>query len=222
MSKPAETDLYAPVKSWLEQAGYEVKAEVGPADVVALRDDEAPVIVELKAGFSLTLLQQAVARQAITDVVYVAVPRWAGKAGWRAFKGNINLCKRLGLGVLSVRLKDGFVQVHTDPAPFQPRKSKVKTARLLSEFARREGDPNTGGTNGKIVTAYRQDAEKLAAYLGKEGPTKGAVLAKATGVSTATRMMAINHYGWFERVERGVYDLTPSGRAALDSIIRAF
>lgn len=222
MSKPAETDLYAPVKSWLEQAGYEVKAEVGPADVVALRDDEAPVIVELKAGFSLTLLQQAVARQAITDLVYVAVPRWAGKAGWRAFKGNIDLCKRLGLGVLSVRLKDGFVQVHTDPAPFQPRKSKVKTARLLSEFARREGDPNTGGTNGKIVTAYRQDAEKLAAYLGKEGPTKGAVLAKATGVSTATRMMAINHYGWFERVERGVYDLTPSGRAALDSIIRAF
>lgn len=222
MSKPAETDLYAPVKSWLEQAGYEVKAEIGPADVVALRDDEAPVIVELKAGFSLTLLQQAVARQAITDVVYVAVPRWAGKAGWRAFKGNIDLCKRLGLGVLSVRLKDGFVQVHIDPAPFQPRKSKVKTARLLSEFARREGDPNTGGTNGKIVTAYRQDAEKLAAYLGKEGPTKGAVLAKATGVSTATRMMAINHYGWFERVERGVYDLTPSGRAALDSIIRAF
>ncbi len=215
MSKPAETDLYAPVKSWLEGLGYQVKSEVGPADVVALRDGAPPVIVELKAGFSLTLLQQAVARQAVTDLVYVAVPRWAGRSGWRAFKGNVGLCRRLGLGVVSVRLTDGFVQVHADPGPFQPRKSKVKAARLLSEFSRRTGDPNTGGTNGKVVTAYRQDAEKLAACLAKEGPMKGAALAKATGVATATRMMAINHYGWFERVARGVYNLTDEGRAAL-------
>lgn len=217
MSKPAETDLYAPVKAWLEGVGYEVKSEVGPADVMAIRDGEPPVIVELKAGFSLTLLQQAVARQAVTDLVYVAVPRWSGKPGWRSFKGNLGLCRRLGLGVLSVRLKEGLVQVHADPGPFQPRKSKVKTARLLSEFARRDGDPNTGGTNGKLVTAYRQDAEKLAACLAKEGPMKGAALAKATGVTTATRMMAINHYGWFERVERGIYGLTDEGRAALQN-----
>jgi hypothetical protein len=214
LSKPAETDLYAPVKSWLVGLGYEVKAEVGTADVVALRDgDSAPVIVELKAGFSLTLLQQAVARQAISDLVYVAVPRWAGKPGWRAFKGNVGLCKRLGLGVVSVRLKDGFVQVHADPGPFQPRKSKVKTGRLLSEFARREGDPNTGGTNGKLITAYRQDAEKLRAYLAEHGPSRGAEVAKSTGVGKATNMMAINHYGWFQRVERGVYDLTEAGRS---------
>jgi len=217
MSKPAETDLYAPVKAWLEGVGYEVKSEVGPADVMAIRDGEPPVIVELKAGFSLTLLQQAVARQAVTDLVYVAVPRWSGKPGWRSFKGNLGLCRRLGLGVLSVRLKEGLVQVHADPGPFQPRKSKVKTARLLSEFARRDGDPNMGGTNGKLVTAYRQDAEKLAACLAKEGPMKGAALAKATGVTTATRMMAINHYGWFERVERGIYGLTDEGRAALQN-----
>ena len=44
MSKPAETDLYAPVKSWLEGLGYEVKAEVGAADVVALRDGDKVMI----------------------------------------------------------------------------------------------------------------------------------------------------------------------------------
>lgn len=212
-----ETDLYAPVKAWLEGLGYEVKAEVGAADVVALRDGEAPLIVELKTGFSLTLLQQAVARQAVTDTVYVAVPRWAGKAGWRAFKGNIGLCKRLGLGVLSVRLDIGVVQVHCDPVPFQPRKSKRKRDRLLSEFARREGDPNAGGTRGKIVTAYRQDAERLAVFLGQNGPCSGAAAKSDTGVVHATRMMADNHYGWFCRVQRGVYDLTEEGRAFLSS-----
>ena len=214
MPRVKETDLYAPVKAHLEAAGYVVKAEVGPADVMGVAGDEV-VLVELKAGFSLTLLQQAVARQKITETVYVAVPRWQGRAGWRAFKGNVDLCKRLGLGVLSVRLEDGFVQVHADPKPFRPRPSPVRRGRLLGEFARRDGDPNTGGTRGRIVTAYRQDAEKIAAFLAANGASRGATVAKATGVASATRLMAANHYGWFERVATGTYGLTAAGRSAL-------
>ena len=202
-----ETELYAPVKAWLEGLGYEVKGEVGAADVVAVQDGAEPVVVELKTGFSLTLLQQACARQAVTDAVYVAVPRWAGKAGWRAFKGNTGLCKRLGLGVLSVRLKDGFVQVHADPGPYQPRKSKLRKSRLLGEFAKRAGDPNEGGTRGKVVTAYRQDAERCRDYLAEHGAARGRDVAKATGVERATTIMRDNHYGWFEKVETGIYRL---------------
>jgi len=216
MTRIPETALYAPVKAHLETLGYDVKAEVGAADVVACRPGEAPLIVELKVGFSLTLLQQAVARQAISDTVYVAVPRWAGKSGWRAFKGNIGLCRRLGVGVMSVRLRDGFVQVHADPAPFVPRKSKKKTAALVKEFARRDGDPNNGGTRGAIVTAYRQDADRCLRFLAQNGPSKGAQVAQATGVTRATRMMADNHYGWFERTSRGVYALTRAGQDAAD------
>ena len=67
-----------PVKAWLEGQGFEVKAEVGACDVMACRADEDPVIVELKVGFSLALLQQAVARQRVSDWVYVCVPRWKG------------------------------------------------------------------------------------------------------------------------------------------------
>ena len=174
---------------------------------------DAPVVVELKTGFSLTLLQQAVARQALTEAVYVAVPRWKGKAGWRAFKGNVGLCRRLGLGVLSVRLNDGTVQVHADPAPFRPRVSKVKRARLLGEFAKRDGDPNVGGTRGRIVTAYRQDAERCRSFLLENGASKGSVVAKGVRVDRATRMMADNHYGWFKRVSVGIYDLTEEGRS---------
>lgn len=214
MTRLSETDLYAPVKAHLEAAGYAVKGEVGPADVMGVAGDEV-VLVELKVGFSLTLLQQAVARQKITDAVYVAVPRWRGRAGWKAFKGNVDLCRRLGLGVLSVRLEDGTVEVHADPKPYSPRKSAPRRARLLGEFARRAGDPNRGGTNGKVVTAYRQDAERMAVHLAAEGPCKGAAVAKATGVAKATEMMRINHYGWFERVAPGVYGLTEAGRAAI-------
>jgi hypothetical protein len=76
-----ETDLYAPIKRMLEGQGYVVKGEIGAVDVVAVRGDEEPLIVELKTGFSLSLFHQAIARQAITDAVYVAVPRGAGRGG---------------------------------------------------------------------------------------------------------------------------------------------
>ncbi len=211
----AEIDLYAPVKAWLEARGFEVKAEVGAADVVAVKDGEEPVIIELKTSFSLVLLQQAVARQAVTDAVYVAVPRWKGRAGWKAFSGNIGLCKRLGLGVLSVRPKDGAVEVHCDPAPFQPRKSKVRKARLLKAFSRLEGDPNTGGMRGEKVTVYRQDAEKCAVFLNENGASRGRDVAQGTGVEKATTMMRDNHYGWFEKVDKGVYMLSEAGVTAL-------
>ena len=208
-SKCKETDLYLPVKTHLETMGYQVKAEVRDADVVAVREDEL-LIVELKTGFTLHLLQQAVARQSMTDQVYVAVPKWQGKAAWRMFKGNIGLCKRLGLGVMSVDIEDGKVQVHHEPRPFVPRKNKQKTVRLRSEFDRREGDPNLGGMKaGGRVTAYRQGAEKCRDFLIANGPSKGRDVAAATGVANATTLMRDNHYGWFERVATGVYAVKP-------------
>ncbi len=214
MGKLRETDLYPPVKDWLEARGFDVKAEVGAADVMARRDDEDPVIVELKTGFSLTLLQQAVARQSVTDWVYVAVPRWSGRTGWRTFKGNIGLCKRLGVGVLSVRLEDGHVQAHCDPVEFRPRKSRPRKGALLKEFDRRDGDPNLGGTRGAVTTAYKQEMLRCAVFLLENGPCKGAEVAKATEVEQATRMMRVDHLGWFQKVSTGVYGLSDAGRMA--------
>ncbi|WP_283643574.1 DUF2161 domain-containing phosphodiesterase [Marinovum algicola] len=213
-----ETDLYPHVKALLVAQGYDVKAEIGAADVVALRPGEdEPVIVELKTGFALTLFHQAVARQAMTDFVYVAVPRLPGKRFLRALKDNKTLCRRLGLGLITVRLSDGHTEVHLDPAPYAPRKVKARKSRLLREFARREGDPNLGGAarSGPLVTAYRQDAVKIALHLRRHGASKCAEIRAVTGVTTATRIMADDHYGWFERVTRGVYQLTPRGTEAM-------
>lgn len=211
-----ETELYPPIKLFLERQGYEVKAEIGAADAVACRGDEEPVIIELKVGFSLALVHQAVARQSVSDTVYIAVPRRTGKQFRTALQNMKTLCRRLGLGLLTVRMRDELVEVHCDPAPYRPRKSNIRTGRLLREFARRSGDPNIGGSmRSGIVTAYRQDAYRCAAHLAASGASRGAEVAENTGVISATRMMADNHYGWFHRIDRGVYDLTESGRQAL-------
>ncbi|MBE1284289.1 MAG: hypothetical protein GJ676_13335 [Rhodobacteraceae bacterium] len=210
-----EQDLYPPIKAMLERQGYEVKGEVGAADVVACRGDEPPVIVELKTRFSLSLFHQAIARLTVTDLVYVAVPKPTGRTARRSLKDNLTLCRRLGLGLITVR-GDKTVEVQCDPGPYAPRKSKIKTQRLLREFDRLQGDPNAGGaTRHGIVTAYRQDALRCAAHLAEHGASKGAAVAKTTGVGAATRLMRDNHYGWFEKVEKGVYALTEAGREGL-------
>lgn len=217
MSGFAETDLYWPVKAFLERQGYCVKGEVADADVVACREDEPPLIVELKAGFSLALLHQGVARLSITDAVYLCVPRRDGAVAWRALKDNVKLCRRLGLGVMTVRMRDQLVEVHRDPGPYAPRKSKPRQRRLLREFARRRGDPAAGGARSdRQITAYRQDALSVANHLAGAGPTRGAHAAHMTGVTNATKIMRDNHYGWFERVATGTYTLTAFGQAALD------
>ncbi len=214
--KIRETDLYAPVKRLLEGQGYEVKGEIGAADIVAVRGAEDPVIVELKTGFSLALFHQAVERQAVSDTVYVAVPRGAGRPFLKSLKLNRTLCRRLGLGLITVRLKDGLVEIHIDPAPYRPRQSSRKKVRLLREFARRVGDPNDGGaTRRKLMTAYRQDALRCVRILMENGPTKAADVARASRVDKARRLMADDHYGWFERIRTGIYTLTPKGREAI-------
>lgn len=202
----AESDLYLPVKRFLEAQGYAVKGEVKECDVVAVRGEDAPVIVELKTNFSIQLLLQGVDRQAITDAVYLAF----GPPKRRQRSDILKLCKRLGLGVLVVT--GDLVEPLADPVPYQPRRNARRASLLLKEFAHRVGDPNTGGTTRRPrMTAYRQDALRLVAQIEQNGPMKVADLRTQTGVTRAAAILQNDVYGWFQRESRGVYALSPKG-----------
>ena len=211
-----EADLYPPVKAYLEGQGYTVKAEIGACDVMARRGAEPPVIVELKTTFSLALILQGIERQTLTDAVYLAVPVSSEK-GWKLrYKDITRLCRRLGLGLMAVNVAKGSVEAHLDPADYTPRKNTKRASRLLREFERRVGDPNTGGTTGiSRMTAYRQDALRCAASLAQTGPTSPKATALATAVARAADILRADYYGWFERTARGIYALTPKGTLAV-------
>ena len=209
-----ETDLYPPVKGFLEAQGFEVKGEVGPADVVGVRGDDM-VVVELKKGFSLTLFHQGIARLAVCDCVYVAVAKGRGRPWLKSLRENVRMARRLGLGVMGVDVGAGTVKVYAEPGPYVPRKVARKKRAILGEFEKRDGDPNLGGLQGARVTAYRQEATLCAEFLAMAGEAKGADVAKSTGVARATLIMRNNHYGWFEKVSKGVYGLTEAGRGVV-------
>ncbi len=204
-----ESDLYAPVKALLEGQGYVVKGEVRGCDVVGVRGSEPPVVVELKRIFGLKLVLQGVDRLALSDKVYLAVGKWPKQR-----KSIRRLCRRLGLGLIVVA--HDRADIVLDPMPSVPRKDKRKLGRLLGEHARRVGDPNRGGSSTRVpqMTAYRQEAMRCAELL-KQGPMKLAAMRAAGDVPNAARILQADHYGWFERVERGIYALSPAGRKGL-------
>jgi hypothetical protein len=209
-----ETALYLPVKRFLEKLGFTVKGEVGGCDLVALSDDDPPVVVigELKLTFNLELILQAVDRAGACDEVWLAAKLSARGKGRESDARYRNLCRRLGFGMLAVT-NTGDVEVIVTPPTTAPRRDNKKRSRLVSEHRRRKGDPAMGGsTRAPIMTAYRQQALACASAL-SAGPRR--VKDLRVEIPDAGKILIDNVYGWFDRAERGIYVLTDAGRAAL-------
>ena len=210
-----ETTLYLPVKTYLEALGFSVKGEVGGCDLVGLNGDDPPVVVigELKLTFNLELVLQGVHRAALGDEVWLAAKLSRRGKGREADARFRNLCRRLGFGLLAVDDQDRVHLLLSPQAP-APRANNKLRSKLVSEHQRRKGDPVKGGsTRAPIMTAYRQQALACAAALAG-GPQRPRDLKAA--LPDVAKILQGNVYGWFERLERGVYGVTVAGRGALE------
>lgn len=211
----AETALYAPVKAYLEKLGLNVKGEVGGCDIVALGNGSPPVVVicEMKLQFNLELLMQGVDRAAVGDEIWLAAGLSKTGKGRESDARFRQLCRRLGFGLLGVT-PIGKVELLLSPAALPPRRDPRRRSRLVEEHARRRGDPAQGGsTRQPIMTAYRQEALTCAAEL-VAGPKRPRDLKPAA--PNVAKILRRNVYGWFARLERGLYALTDQGRQALE------
>lgn len=212
-----ETDLYAPVKAFLERSGYEVRGEVAGCDLTAVRDEEL-VVVELKRVFGLKLLVQAVNRQKAADSVYVAIPKPPRGRFSKSFWDMCHLLGRLELGLLTVtfRGEEASVEVVLHPQARVATRSAKMRRSIIREFTGRSGDYNIGGSSKRgLVTVYRESALRVACCLEKYGPLSAAEL-KVLGTGDKTYgILYRNVYGWFERVETGRYGLHKAGKSAL-------
>jgi hypothetical protein len=212
-----ETDLYGPVRAFLERQGYTVRSEVLGCDVAGRRGDDL-VMVELKRALTTDLLVQATRRQRTTNSVYVAVPRPRGAGHGGRWRGLLHLLRRLELGLLLVSFsgRRAGVQAVLHPLPFDRRRSARDQRAILEEMAGRSGDHNQGGSVRRpLVTAYRENAIHVACCLERSGPlAPRALRAFGTGQKTLS-ILRSNVYGWFERVGYGIYALSAQGRADL-------
>lgn len=208
-----ESDLYGPVRSYLEGLGYEVKGEVKDCDVTAMRDGEL-IVVELKRGFTLELVYQAIDRQRIADGVYVAVPLPGRGYMSPRIKDMQALCRRLELGLIFVGYTSkGVPQVDVAVHPKEaavPRRNKKRRLAVIREHEERTGSVNTGGVSRKkILTVYKEQALLTAKLLRSSGPLRAEDVKRLGGPPNTTAILSRNVLGWFAR------EKAPEGRLYL-------
>lgn len=218
MTEFKETDLYAPIRAFLEEEGYQVQAEVKHCDIAAVKDGQL-VLVELKKAFNLKLVYQALERQSLTEQVFVAIPRPKKGQREKAWKDMLRLLKRLELGLLTVALDSPLqtVDVVLEPSDSLAWKNRKKREQVQAEMENRRMDVNVGGmTRRKIITAFREKSIHLACILEREGQVSMAAL-RERGLEDCVGVLSRNFDQWFQRVEKGIYTLSEKGKEALDN-----
>ncbi|THF73097.1 DUF2161 family putative PD-(D/E)XK-type phosphodiesterase [Cohnella fermenti] len=140
---------------------------------------------------------------------------------WRQPQGGGgSAAPALAMPMLADHLTDGLAAAEAASAGEYRLKeggrAKRGAKKLLQEFEARSGDYNVGGSSKrKLVTAYRERSIQCALALECGGPASPKRVRELTGCPNAASMLRDNYYGWFRRVERGVYELTPAGSAGL-------
>ena len=215
-----EKELYIPVKKYFERKGYKIKGEVKDCDIVGI-NGETILIVELKRNFNLKLIYQAMERQKITNLVYVAIPR---PKNFKAKKFNpmFELLKKLNIGLIVVSFgeKRTLVQIISDPVQKNQKTGIIYSKKndIIYEFNGRKGDFNIGGKNKtKIITAYREKSIEIACFLEIIKKSSGANLKKLGCDKNSTSIMYKNFYGWFSKLSKGIYTLSEKGVNYLNS-----
>ena len=213
-----ETDLFLPIRRLFEDLGYTVHAEVRDCDVTATKDEEL-IVIELKRNLSVRLLEQALTRQKTGAMVYVAVPKPKNYKP-RAYRETLAVIEKLELGLIFVNLLEGnsFAEVVCDPKPYSGvRINSKKRTQLRKEIENRSVGVNQGGSSRqKIVTAYTERCIRIACALQQYGEMSAKELS-GLGIDhkAAYHALRANHYGWFYKVEKGVYALTLKARQDL-------
>jgi len=215
MSDFREEELYAPIKKFFEKQGYVVRGEVKGCDIALVKGDEL-AIVELKKSFNMSLLYQALDRQKIANMVYIAIPRKA----FMVRRGHIlHILEKMGIGLLTVAMdsRARLVEAHLLPNMAKGRNNR-RTKALIAEFNGRTFDGNMGGTTGqKLLTAHRERNLHIACALEENGESSAAYLVKFYKCYEFTwRLLDRNYYNWFTKVEKGIFALSKDGRVALD------
>lgn len=211
-----EKDLYQPVKRFLEQNGFTVRAEVDSCDVVALRENMLAA-VELKRSLNLEVILQAAERQKMADMVYIAIPA-ASHPNRARYRRILGLLRRLEIGLLEVSQNKSHTRVHETLPPVcldlaaAKVRSRRRRQRMEKEFAGRSADYNTGGvTRTKIISAYREQAVAVALYLKEQGEDSAAHIKRQLDCARAYDIVYHNYYGWFVHIAKGRYALSEKG-----------
>ena len=212
MKRLKESDLYPPVKDFFENRGYTVRGEVQNCDLAAEKGGEL-IVVEIKKQINISLLYQAIDRQRFSNQVYIACTRPKKNQSKAKY-----IAERLGLGLIFVNIEDEFSPLDIVALPIEKTKvSNKKYKVILQEINNRLLDTGGGLNQKKYLTSFRESNIKIASALKVYGkPASSKFLQENFDCPEKTGYaMRRNYYGWFEKIDTGMYQLSEDGERCL-------
>ena len=206
-----ESDLYYPIKDYFEAEGYTVNCEVKNCDLTA-RKGEMLVVVEIKKNFNAKLLFQAIDRQRFADQVYIAVPK--PKRLTKDTPKMRLIAEKMNFGLIYVSINGPikYIDILCMPSAKDEPRNTARKRVVMGEISGRTLDINKAGANKeKIATAYREKCIQIAAIIYYEKTVTPKLLRDKYGLeASGASILGSNHYGWFDRIEKGKYALSNS------------
>lgn len=209
-----ERDLYPYLEQYFSDLGYKVNGEINGCDLVAEREGHL-IVVELKLALNLELILQGSERQKVADQVYLAYLKPKPFKHTQRLKRIVALLKRLEMGLILINPEAAQrkVEVLLEAKPYDREQAraryKSKKENIVHELYRRQTKTVGGVTGTKIMTAYREDAIRIAECIeGHESLSIKAMeemLAESINGKRLRSILTNNYYGWFIRVKRGIY-----------------
>jgi hypothetical protein len=181
---------------------------------------ELMIGIELKTKISLKLIYQAIDRQKVLDQVYIAIPKNALYQSKSLYRNFTHLLKRLEVGLIVVDGENAEVMIETVPfdrnlsrSRYKKRKSQIdKEARL------RKNHKNVGGTKGKKITRYKELVIDIGSYLLEHEKASPKDIKNNLNIEKTASILQKNYDGYFERVDRGIYQLTEKGKKEITKL----
>ncbi|MCL1863529.1 MAG: DUF2161 family putative PD-(D/E)XK-type phosphodiesterase [Defluviitaleaceae bacterium] len=213
MKKYSESDLYDPIKTLLISQGFIVRGEVKGCDIAAVRgeDENSELwVVEMKLSANITLIYQAMERQTATPHIFIAIPR-PRRANEKTFRALKKLLKKLEIGLITVALDSPVKHAEIISFPESTKRSRKETKRaaiIKKEISGRTVDSPGGTTKTIINTAYRERCIKIACLIEKNGPLSAKSLKEMGCESDTYNILRSNNYNWFEKIAKGIYNIT--------------
>lgn len=212
-----ETELYEPIKNYLLQNGYKVQAEVKNCDIACLYENNL-IIIEIKKTFNLKLLYQALDRKSFADKVFVAINR-PKNFRKKEVKHMLKILKAMDIGLITVALDSHLktVEIVLQPKDNIIKRKTRKKSIILNEIEKRNLNINLGGSTKKdrVLTAYKEQTIFLACVLNKIEKGSPSHIKKQFNIQNVSSILQKNYYGYFERIERGIYTLSKKGKDML-------
>lgn len=170
MSNIKETDLFPPVKKWLEDKGFKVYSEVSPkrcnarADIVAIQD-KITVVVELKTSLNLDLMEQCVAWKHRAHYIYAAVPK---PKEFNQY--SLSLLRQEGIGLLPVEFNYNGVGWCKESALIVPKLHRKISPILYDWLGKHQeqyekSEVQGGNYGGGYLTPYTLTINKVKDFL---------------------------------------------------------